>query len=131
MTGNYLIVTPTWSRVAKYCNRVLPLLDAFWPDHPPTIILSDHDNLDAKHIFVKRSNNWLDILYSGLLAIKSSNPAITHLLLMLDDHYPLRSCDQSLISANYAAVVKHGLACVSFVTYAWPWTITEHREYPD
>ncbi len=126
-----LIVTPTYRAVAKYCNRVLPLLEAFWTDHPPVIFLSDNDNLDSKHIFVKRANSWLEILFHGLLSIKASNPDITHIFLLLDDHYPLRACDEELIAINFDVALRNDLACVSFVTYVWPWTTTECVDYPD
>jgi hypothetical protein len=131
MNSSYIIVTPTYHRVAKYCNLILHLLDAFWPNHPSVIFLSDHDGLSVDNIFVKPTSNWLDIFYNGLVAIKSSNPEITHVFLLLDDHYPLRHCDEDLISAIYAATVNNELACVSYVTYAWPWSITEKIDYPD
>jgi hypothetical protein len=51
--------------------------------------------------------------------------------LLLDDHYPLRWCDRSLISQHFDAIIDNKLDCLSFVTYEWPWTRTEHVDYPD
>ena len=127
----FVIVTPTYSGVAKYHSEALPLLDAFWPGHPPAIVFSDRNNLTKSDVIVKSDTNWLDILLNGLLSVRKTRPEITYVFLLLDDHYPLRACDCSLIAANFDAVVKNRLGCISFVTYEWPWARTEHIDYPD
>jgi len=131
MNTEYVIVTSTYSGVAKYYNKVRPLLDVFWPGHPPAIVLSDANNLKVSDVIVKSGTHWLDILLNGLLSLRRTRPEITYVFLLLDDHYPLRECDRSQIAANFDAVVKNRLGCVSFVTYQWPWTTTEHVDYPD
>jgi hypothetical protein len=40
---------------------------------------------------------------------------LTYVFLLLDDHYPLRPCDEDLIGVNFDAVVNE-LPCLSFVT---------------
>jgi hypothetical protein len=127
----YVIVTPTYSGVANYFNAALPLLDAFWPGHPPAIVFSDSNNLKKGDVIAKSGTNWLNILLNGLLSVRKTRPEITHVFLLLDDHYPLRQCDPSLIAANFDAVTKNRLGCISFVTYQWPWTSTEQIDYPD
>jgi hypothetical protein len=117
--------------VAKYYNEALPLLDAFWPGHPPAIAFSDSNNPKKSDAIIKSGTNWLDIFLNGLLSVRKARPEIAYVFLLLDDHYPLRECDRSLIAANFDAVVKNRLGCISFVTYQWPWTSTEHIDYPD
>jgi hypothetical protein len=131
LSTKYVIVTPTHSGVAKYYNELLPLLDAFWPDHPPAIVFSDSNDLKKSDVVVKSGTNWLDILLSGLLCVRKTRPEIRYVFLLLDDHYPLRGCEPGLIAANFDAAVNNRLGCISFVTYRWPWTSTEHIDYPD
>jgi hypothetical protein len=50
---------------------------------------------------------------------------------MLDDHCPLRSCDGGQIERVTAEATKHKLPAVSFVTYEWPWALTDATEYSD
>jgi hypothetical protein len=102
-----------------------------WPGHPPIYFFSDENNLDAAAVIVSDKANWLDVLYQGLLGVRTTYPGLAHVFLMLDDHFPLRQCDEAIIAANYRAVVDNDLACLSFVTYAWPWDTTEQIEYPD
>jgi hypothetical protein len=127
----YVIVTPTYSGVAKYYNQAMPLLDVFWPDHPPVVVFSDNNNLMTSDVIIRSSANWLDILLNGLLSVKKTRPEIAYVFLLLDDHYPLRECDKGTIAANFDAAVRNRLECISFVTYQWPWTSTEHMDYPD
>jgi hypothetical protein len=129
--AEYVIITPTYSGATKYYSEAMPLLDAFWPGHPPTAVFSDCNDLKKGHVIVKSNTNWLDILLNGLLSVRTTRPEISYVFLLLDDHYPLRKCNCSLIAANFDAVVKNRLSCVSFVTYQWPWTSTEHIDYPD
>ena len=131
MNSNCVIQTPTYSGVAKYFARVFSLFDLFWPNHPQVVILCEDENLGTKNATIGKENTWLDNLFRGLLSIKSSNPKVTHVFMLLDDHYPLRACDEALIATEFRTIVKNLLACVSFVTYEWPWTTTEHVEYSD
>jgi hypothetical protein len=124
-------VTPTYGGVAKYYNEARPLLDAFWPGHPPAIVFSDSNDLKKSDVIVKSGANWLDILLNGLLSVRETRPEIAYVFLLLDDHYPLRGCDRSMIAANFDAVVKNRVGCLSFVTFQWPWTHTEQIDYPD
>src|SRR5262249_9157 len=70
----YVIVTPTYSGVAKYYSEALPLLDAFWPAHPPVIVFSDSNNLKKSDVIAKSGTNWLDILLNGLLSVRKTLP---------------------------------------------------------
>src|SRR6516162_6022673 len=68
----YVIVTPTYSGVAKYYNEALPLLDAFWPGHPPAIAFSDSNNPKKSDAIIKSGTNWLDIFLNGLLSVRKA-----------------------------------------------------------
>src|SRR5262245_37602090 len=105
LNAEYVIVTPTYSGVAKYYREALQLLDIFWSDHPPVIVFSDGDISMTSDVIIKRSTNWLDILLNGLLSVKKTRPEIEYVFLLLDDHYPLRECGKSAIAANFHAVV--------------------------
>src|SRR5215467_175438 len=80
----YVIVTPTYSGVAKYHTQALPLLDVFWPGHPPVIILSDNNNLMTSDVIIKPSANWLGILLNGLISVRKTRPEVGYVFLLLD-----------------------------------------------
>ena len=72
----YVIVTPTYSGIAKYYSEAMPLLDVFWPGHPPVIVFSDSNNLMTSDVIIKPSTNWLEILLNGLLSVRKTRPEI-------------------------------------------------------
>lgn len=129
--SNFVVVTPTYNAVAKYFSRVFSLFDLFWPNHPEVLILWEDEKLDTKDAAFQKADPWLVSLHRGLLSLKSSKPHVTHVFMLLDDHYPLRACDERRLAAEFRLIATNQLACVSFVTYTWPWNSTEHVEYSD
>ena len=105
----------------------MPLLDVFWPGHPPVIVFSDSNNLMTSDVIIKPSANWLEILLNGLLSVRKTRPEIAYVFLLLDDHYPLRECDKNAIATNFDAVVKNRLGC-SLVCYV-PMAMDQHGAY--
>jgi hypothetical protein len=82
-------------------------------------------------IFVEDETSFVPLLERGLARLRSEFPDLTHVFHMLEDHCPLRLCDARQIQRVLGEAKRHNLSAVSFVTYEWPWELTDASEYSD
>lgn len=127
---NTYIVTTTFSKREKYCDKLSPVLNAFWPGHPEVHFLTDRGKINHDNVIVLDSESWTRILLEGLKKLRLNYPSVRIIFLMIEDHYPLRSCDVRQLQKVFEAVLNHHLKCVVFPTYPWPWSRTSDIVLP-
>jgi hypothetical protein len=128
----YLFLAVTaHSRTEKYIPLVRDLIDTFWPSHPSRYFVTDGVSPSGADVISFSCSNWVQLASAGLTRIKQDHPQATHVFLMLEDHSPLRACDEPRLGRIFQIAVREGFSAISFPTYAWPWQETDSRDYPD
>jgi len=126
-----IILTSTFSPMAKYTAAIKAATDRSWPGHPQNYFISDCRIPHIENQISISTPSWTEMLLHGLLRLRTQHPEVKQVFHMLDDHCPLRACDTETISAYLETSRRHDLSVVSFPTYEWPWDRTESIEYPD
>lgn len=119
-----LQVGPGLAREAAMLARAL---HAAWPGGgrvytvlPPA---ADPSGLDSP--ILCSSSGWVSMLAESLDRLRAADPGLTHVFTLIDDHCPLTPCDPEALDRVLRAAREADLACVSCVTYAWPWDRSE------
>jgi len=128
----YVIALTTFRRTDRYLPLIECTLDRCWPAHAPTYCLTDGEaKLGRGDTLAYPGASWTQILFNGLCEVKKRNPGLTHMLHVLDDHCPLRPCDETALEGYFELARRNDFATVAFPTYRWPWHETEDKDYPD
>lgn len=110
----------TYAKVARFVPLVREALAEFWPQHPPLRFLTD-GGAEGPDVIRGREHAFVPLMAEGVAAIRAEFPEATHIFHMLEDHCPLRPCDEERISAGFGAALAHALPSTAFVTYPWFW----------
>jgi hypothetical protein len=64
---------------------------------------------------------WISMLAEALHRLREAEPGLARVVTLLDDHCPLAPCDAPRLDTILRVAEAEALACISFVTYDWPW----------
>lgn len=124
-----VLMVSTYAKVARFVPLIRETLAETWPGHPSLRFLTD-GGIEGDDVIVGRQREFVPLMVEGLARIRAEFPAASHVFHMLEDHCPLRRCDEARIKAGMRAGVDHDLAAVAFLTYAWPWNFgSELKEF--
>jgi hypothetical protein len=103
----------------RYCPILAKHLDAMWPGHPDLYFaLPKGKDSSYDKIIRTSAETWLETLQEGLEHLKKTH---SHVFILLEDHFPLKSCDGGLIEKVLLVMQEENFKCVFFVKYEWPW----------
>jgi len=125
-----ILLVSTFSSLQKYLPVIDAALDQCWKGHPTSRFLTDTPTAHPNTI-VFEDSCWTELFLNGLLHVKSLDPKPTHVFHMLEDHCPLRACDDAGVAEYMQTAMNRDFVSVTFPTYGWPWTRTENRDYGD
>ena len=128
--SDIVILVTTHAKAARYLPAVREALDAFWPDRPPVRYLTDGGVEPAADIYIEDEREFVPLLAKGVARIKAEFPAATHVFHMLEDHCPLRTCDNSQFNAALREATARNFVNVAFPTYDWPWDYCDPIDRP-
>lgn len=126
-----MLAVTAHSRTEKYIPLVRNLIDTFWRSHPPRYFLTDGASQSENDVVSFPRLNWVELAAAGLAQLKHRHPQATHVFLMLEDHCPLRSCDERRLEEIFAIASREKMSAIAFPTYSWPWQETESRSFAD
>jgi hypothetical protein len=115
------IVIPTYSKNEKYCNLVVDFLNSVWVNHPEVWFLTDGTAINSSNVIRIESDNWIEILYYGLIELKNRYNSLEYIYLILEDLIPLWELSHIELLNIERIARHHKLKCVSFTTYDGDW----------
>lgn len=121
----------SYTRTEKYIPLVRNLLDTFWTGRQRRYFLTDGASQTGDDILSFPGLVWVDLLCAGLAEIKLRQPGTKYVFHMLEDHCPLRHCDDDRLKRVFDTAIRNELDAVSFPTYHWPWNETDATIFPD
>jgi hypothetical protein len=113
-------------KLVRHESLLVETLRSAWRNHPPIYVaLPGASSASADgHVIACSRTGWVSMLRESLVHIKQRETGIRYLFSMIDDHCPLRICDQRRLEQIIRTAIAEEMKCVVFATYEWPWTIT-------
>jgi len=71
------------------------------------------------------------MLRESLAYVKQRAGDVRYVFSVIDDHCPLRLCDEGRLERIIRTAIASEMKCVVFVTYEWPWATTAERSVDD
>jgi hypothetical protein len=120
-------------KLVRHQSLLVETLRSAWRNHPPIYVaLPGPGSAPADdHVIVCHRTGWVNMLRESLVHIKQREGGIRYLFSMIDDHCPLRMCDQRRLEQIIRTAIAQEMKCVVFATYEWPWTITAENSLDD
>jgi len=113
-----VLMVSTYAGAAHFIPHVREALAEMWPGHPPLRFLTD-GGAAGPDVILGSNRAFVPLMAQGLSAIRKEFPGATHVFHMLEDHCPLRRCEEDHINAGIRAALTGELPAVVFVTYEW------------
>jgi hypothetical protein len=109
------VLAPTSAGFERWCAPLHGLLDAVWPAHPPVWFVSEKGTIPSCNTILVRTRNWVMRVYQGAMGIERLYPDVSHVLVMLEETFPLHAFECRKVERIAESACRHGLNCVSFV----------------
>lgn len=109
------VIMPTYSKNEKYIDLCIKAMDAFWVAHPPIWVLSDRGRYKYQNSIIIKSPHWVEVLKKGIEELLERNilKDDDYILLLHEDHIPIRNVPEEIIVSFTDCAVRRGLKFVS------------------
>ncbi len=120
-------------KLVPYHGLLLRSLESAWKGHPSIYAAlppASPAPADCRLIVCRRAG-WVSMLRESLAYVKQRAGDVRYVFSVIDDHCPLRLCDEGRLDRIIRTAIAGEMKCVVFVTYEWPWAITAERSVDD
>jgi hypothetical protein len=109
------IIMPTHIPNEKYIDHCVNAIDTFWPNHATVWVLSDRGRYRYKNSIVIKSPHWVEVLKKGIDELLRRNilKKDDYILLIHEDHIPIRKVPEKIITLVVDYAGKKGLKFIS------------------